>query len=355
MENLVNPEFWRGRRVFITGHTGFKGSWLSLWLQALGAEVHGYALAPDTEPALFNVAHIARGMQSTLGDLRDLPALCAALHAARPEIVLHLAAQPLVPRSYAEPVETFAINALGTAHLLEAVRLQPGVQAVVVVSSDKCYENHESLWGHREDAPLGGHDPYSASKACTELIAAAYRRSFLTPRGVALATARAGNVIGGGDWTPTRLVPDILAAFAAGAAVTLRNPEAVRPWQHVLEPLAGYLLLAEKLVLDGLPWAEGWNFGPDDTDSRSVAWIVERLAAGWGDHARWRVADGPRIHETQALRLDCTKARRRLGWHPRWSAETAVDRSLAWYRAWRAGADMRRACLDEITAFGTRP
>jgi len=351
MENLVSPAFWRGRRVFVTGHTGFKGGWLSLWLQSMGADVCGFALPPAAAPALFHVADVERGMHSVLGDVRDYERLRQALAAARPEVVLHLAAQPLVPYSYAEPVETFSTNAMGTVNLLEACRHQPDLKAVVVVSSDKCYENREQLWGYRETDPMGGHDPYSASKGCTELVVASYRRSFLAARGVALASARAGNVIGGGDWTPSRLVPDVLAAFARNEAVVLRNPDAIRPWQHVLEPLAGYLLLAQHLVEHGEAFAEGWNFGPDETDARTVAWIVEMLAAGWGAGADWQPSGEPRIHEAHTLKLDCTKARVRLGWRPRWQAEDAVTRSLAWYQAWRAGADMHRYTLDEISAF----
>lgn len=351
----MNPAFWQGRRVFVTGHTGFKGSWLCLWLQAMGAEVHGYALAPATDPALFEVAGVARGMHSTLGDVRDYAALSAALTAARPEIVLHLAAQPLVPLSYAEPVATFATNAMGTVHLLEACRHVEGIQAVVVVSSDKCYENREWLWGYRETDPMGGHDPYSASKGCTELIVSSYRRSFLGPAGIPLASARAGNVIGGGDWTASRLVPDVLAAFAAGEPVTLRSPGAIRPWQHVLEPLAGYLLLTQRLAESGETFADGWNFGPDDSDARSVAWVVERLAAGWGPDARWEVAATPQVHEAHTLRLDCSKARSLLGWQPRWPADVAVARSLAWYQAWRAGADMHGYTLAEISDFTRTP
>lgn len=355
MENLVNPAFWHGRRVFLTGHTGFKGSWLALWLQHMGAEVHGFALAPSTSPALFDVAGVARGMHSTLGDIRDLRAVQAAMAAARPDIVLHLAAQALVPHSYAEPVETFATNAMGTVHVLEACRHQPGLEAVVVISSDKCYENREQLWGYRENDPMGGHDPYSASKGCTELVVSAYRRSFLAETGIPLASARAGNVIGGGDWTASRLVPDVLRAFAAGEAVVLRNPTAIRPWQHVLEPLSGYLLLAQRLVEQGQAHADGWNFGPDDSDARTVAWVVERLASGWGPDARWTAASTPQVHEAHTLKLDCSKARVQLGWHPRWRADEAVSRSLAWYQAWRSGADMYRFTLDEIATFGNAP
>ncbi|MDD3328283.1 MAG: CDP-glucose 4,6-dehydratase [Zoogloea sp.] len=352
MENLVNPAFWLGRRVFITGHTGFKGSWLSLWLQAMGAEVSGYALAPSTTPALFEVAGVAGGMRSTIGDVRDYSALAAALAAARPEIILHLAAQPLVPLSYADPVATFATNAMGTVHVLEAIRHVPGIKAAVVVSSDKCYENREQHQGYRESDPMGGHDPYSASKGCTELIVASYRRSFLAAQGIALASARAGNVIGGGDWTASRLVPDVLAAFARGEPVTLRNPGAIRPWQHVLDPLSGYLSLAERLVGEGAAFAEGWNFGPSDRDAKTVAWVVEALASAWGPDARWAATAEPQVHEAQLLKLDCSKARARLGWQPRWSAETALARSLDWYQAWQKGADMHAYTLNEIAAFG---
>lgn len=353
MENLVTPAFWRGRRVFLTGHTGFKGGWLSLWLQEMGAEVHGFALAPATDPALFDVAAVGRGMHSTIGDVRDYPALLAAMRAAQPEIVFHLAAQPLVPLSYETPVDTFATNAMGTVHLLEACRHVAGIRAIVVVSSDKCYENREQLWGYRETDPMGGHDPYSASKGCTELIVASYRRSFLAAAGIPLASARAGNVIGGGDWTPSRLVPDVLAAFTAGQPVTLRSPGAIRPWQHVLEPLSGYLQLAERLVDEGAAFADGWNFGPDETDARSVAWVVQQLAEGWGPAAHWASAATPQVHEAHTLKLDCTKARVRLGWRPHWRADEAVARSLAWYQAWRNGADMHRYTLDEIAAFGS--
>jgi len=351
METLVNRAFWRQRKVFLTGHTGFKGSWLSLWLQHLGAEVHGYALPPPTEPSMFNVCGIGRGMASTLGDIRDSNTLSRTLLDSGCEIVLHLAAQPLVLDSFVRPLETLETNVMGTAHLLEAVRHCPNVRAVVVVSSDKCYENREQLWGYRETDPMGGYDPYSASKGCTELVVAAYRQSFLAARGTHVASARAGNVIGGGDWAPNRLVPDVLTAFASAQAVELRHPSATRPWQHVLEPLYGYLLLAQRLFEQGSAFAEGWNFGPDDSDAKTVSWIVDRLAKGWGSDAHWTQTTPSRHHEAQMLKLDCSKARARLGWHPRWHAEAAVARSLAWYQAWRAGADMHAYTLDEITAF----
>lgn len=355
MEALVNPAFWHGRRVFLTGHTGFKGSWLSLWLQALGAEVHGYALPPPTEPSMFEVCQVGQDMSSTIGDIRDPDTLSRALQIARPEIVLHLAAQPLVLESFDQPLATFATNVMGTAHLLEAVRHCADVRAVIVVSSDKCYENREQLWGYRETDPMGGHDPYSASKGCTELVAAAWRRSFLHNQGIQLASARAGNVIGGGDWAPNRLVPDVLKAFAAGQAVVLRHPSAIRPWQHVLEPLSGYLLLAQRLFEEGAAFAEAWNFGPDDSDAQTVAWVVEQLATGWGSAARWTQAELNGPHEAHILKLDCSKARVRLGWRPRWRAEEAIARSLTWYQVWRSGADMRAYTLDEIAAYCAPP
>ena len=274
----VNPSFWRGKRVFLTGHTGFKGSWLSLWLQSLGAELHGLALEPPTTPNLFTVAQVASGMaSSTIGDIRDLATVQKAMQASQADIVIHMAAQPLVRLSYAEPVQTYATNVMGTVHVLESARHTPSVKAVVVVTTDKCYENKEWAWGYRENEPMGGHDPYSNSKGCAELVTAAYRNSFLQASGIAVASARAGNVIGGGDWAADRLVPDILRAFEQNQPVVIRNPHATRPWQHVLEPLSGYLSLAEHLYTDGQAFAEGWNFGPKDDDAQPVQWIVEQM------------------------------------------------------------------------------
>jgi len=347
---FVNPDFWRGKRVFLTGHTGFKGSWLSLWLQSLGAQLQGFALPAPTEPALFNVAHVARGMGSTLGDIRDAAALRAELAAFQPEIVIHMAAQPLVRASYDDPVGTYATNVMGTVHLLEAVRAAGSVRAVVNVTTDKCYENREWIWGYREDEPMGGHDPYSSSKGCAELVTSAYRRSFLHGD-TALASARAGNVIGGGDWAADRLVPDMLKAFERGAPVVIRNPLATRPWQHVLEPLSGYLTLAEKLHGEGQAYAEGWNFGPADDEAKPVGWIVERLTTLWGDGARWQLDGSAQPHEAHLLKLDCTKARQRLRWVPRWSLDTTLERIVRWHQAWLAGTDMHAYCLQEIADY----
>ncbi len=348
-----DPSFWRQRRVLVTGHTGFKGSWLTLWLQALGAQVHGLALAPPTTPSLHDVAGLgARAPDDEAAcDVRDAEAVHARVAQVRPEIVLHLAAQPLVRLSYTEPLATYATNVMGTAHVLDAVRRVGGVRAVVSVTTDKCYENREWLWGYREDEALGGHDPYSSSKAGAELVTAAWRRSFLAAAGCAVASARAGNVIGGGDWAADRLVPDALRAFEAGRPVVLRHPHATRPWQHVLEPLAGYLLLAEALHAQGDAVAEAWNFGPADTDARPVQWIVERLARLWGDGARWDVDPGTHAHEAHSLRLDCTKARSRLGWTPVWPLHEALERIVAWHLAWRRGDDMAAFSRREIADY----
>ena len=354
----MTPAFWSGKRVFLTGHTGFKGSWLALWLQQLGAHVTGYALDAPTQPSLFDAARVAAGMQSVYGDVRDLPALQRAMQAARPEIVIHLAAQSLVRLSYESPVDTYATNVMGTVHLLEAVRTTPGVKAVVNVTTDKCYENKEWAWGYRENEPMGGFDPYSNSKGCSELVSAAYRSSFFSPthyllHGVALATARAGNVIGGGDWAKDRLIPDILAAFEAGKPVPIRNPYATRPWQHVLEPLRGYLTLAEHLVTDGPDFAEGWNFGPHSDDAKPVQWIVQRLAQRWGQGASWKVDDGEHPHEAHYLKLDISKAAQRLHWQPALRLDDALGLIVDWTRARQTGADMCAVTLDQIVAYQT--
>lgn len=346
----MNDRFWRGRRVLVTGHTGFKGSWLSLWLQEMGARVAGFALPPPTRPSLYESARVGEGMESHMGDLRDLEALTAVVRHFRPEVIFHLAAQPLVRRSYQEPVETYTTNVIGTVHLLEAVRRCETVQAVVNVTSDKCYHNREWEWGYRESDPMGGADPYSSSKGCAELVTDAWRHSYFSS-GPWLASARAGNVIGGGDWAEDRLIPDLLTAFARGEAAPIRNPHAVRPWQHVLEPLAGYLLLAERLVHDGAAVADGWNFGPADEEARPVGWIADRLAELWGEGAHWQSQGGDHPHEATWLKLDSSRARLRLGWSPRWGLEEALRRVVEWHRAHADGADLRAVTLEQIHAY----
>lgn len=347
----TNPVFWQGKRVLLTGHTGFKGSWLSLWLQSMGANIRGMALEPPTEPALFNVAFVGEGMDHQIADIRDHATIQRLVHEFRPEIVIHMAAQPLVRLSYQQPIETYATNVMGTVHVLEAARHVGSVRAIVNITTDKCYENREWVWGYREDEPMGGYDPYSNSKGCAELVSSAYRRSFLKDSGIALATARAGNVIGGGDWAADRLVPDILRALEKREPVLIRNPHAIRPWQHVLEPLSGYLLLAERLYEHGQTDAEGWNFGPRDEDARTVQWIVEHLCQNWGHGASWTLQPGVHPHEANFLKLDISKARQRLHWTPRWSLETALARITEWHQAWLTNQDMRAVCLQQITQY----
>lgn len=351
MMKKSNSEFWRGKRVIITGHTGFKGSWLSLWLQSMGATLRGIALEQPTEPALFAVARISEGMEHHIVDIRDYAAVKAQMFEFKPEIVFHMAAQPLVRRSYIEPVETYATNVMGTVHVLEAARHAGSVKAIVNITTDKCYENREWIWGYREDEPMGGHDPYSNSKGCAELVSSAYRKSFLTEAGIAMATARAGNVIGGGDWAQDRLLPDIFRALQRRDSVLIRSPHSTRPWQHVLEPLSGYLLLAESLYLYGQLDAEGWNFGPFDEDARSVQWIVEHLCEHWGLGASWTLQSGDHPHEASFLKLDISKARQRLQWMPRWTLEAALKHITEWHQAWLNGQDMRTVCLNQINQY----
>lgn len=352
----MNIAFWSGKKVFLTGHTGFKGSWLSLWLQQLGAELTGYALLPPTNPSLFDIAHVEKSMTSVIGDIRDGAMLTNAMRQAAPDIVIHMAAQPLVRRSYVDPVETYSTNVMGTVNLLEAVRQTPSVRAVVNVTTDKCYENKEWVWGYRESEPMGGFDPYSSSKGCAELVTAAYRNSFFSPEKysehqVALATARAGNVIGGGDWAEDRLIPDILAAFEKAQPVIIRNPHATRPWQHVLEPLRGYLMLAEKLHTQGTAFAAGWNFGPHSDDARPVEWIVRQLAQQWPEGASWKIDAGEHPHEANYLKLDISKAGHRLHWQPVMRLEQALCLIVDWSRERQAGADMRALTQAQIQAY----
>jgi CDP-glucose 4,6-dehydratase len=349
---VINRAFWSGRRVLITGHTGFKGSWLSLMLSSLGAEVHGYALPPEGDACIFNLAKVETGVQHTVGDVRDRDVLQAFVGQCQPEIIFHLAAQALVRSSYAEPVETYATNVMGTVHLLEAARSTSAVRAVVVVTSDKCYENTGSQWGYRETDRMGGRDPYSNSKGCAELVASAYRHSFFSKqKATQIATARSGNVIGGGDWSLDRLVPDAMRAFLTKQLLNVRNPESVRPWQHVLDPLIGYLKLAELLVTDGTSVADAWNFGPSLFNEVPVRTIVDRLVGLWGGTAAWRHVTAEAVAEAEVLRIDCTKALLQLGWRPWIELDEALKLTVAWYRAAAEGAAMRAFTLDQIAAI----
>ncbi len=360
MEGMVSntTNFWQDKRVLLTGHTGFKGSWLALWLQSLGARVVGYALEPPTYPNLFEVARVAEQMTSEIGDICEFHRLKQVVTSFRPEIVIHLAGQSLVRESYQNPVATYAVNVMGTVNILETVRQTEGVRAVINITSDKCYENREWVWGYREIDPLGGYDPYSSSKACAELVTAAYRNSFFNPNsylkhGVAVATARSGNVIGGGDWATDRLVPDCLRAFEKGKPVNLRSPNAVRPWQHVLEPVSGYLLLAEKLLSpEGFRYACAWNFAPDSQGHVTVSEIVGIIANLWGANASIEIDSArEQPHEAGLLRLDTTRARIELNWRPCWTVQQAVQATVDWHRAWLAGQDMRQYSLRQIASY----
>ncbi|MGA9587871.1 MAG: CDP-glucose 4,6-dehydratase [Terracidiphilus sp.] len=354
MEDLVNP--WTGLRVFLTGHTGFKGSWLALWLARKGAQVRGYALDPPTEPNLFTLASVDRVIEDERGDIRDHASLAASLTAFNPDVVFHMAAQPLVRRSYADPLGTYASNVMGTAHLLEAVRKCSGVRAVLSVTTDKCYLNQEWVWPYRETDPLGGYDPYASSKACAEIVSAAYRSSFFPPdkineHHVALATARAGNVIGGGDWSEDRLIPDLIRGFQAGEQVLIRNPHAIRPWQHVLDPLHGYLMLAEQLLTGAPQFSSAFNFGPAEGDSWPVGKIADVLARTWGQGASWAKDGAANPHEARTLRIDASKARAELGWRPLLNIDTALKWTIDWYRTAKAHADMQAETHNQIAAY----
>jgi CDP-glucose 4,6-dehydratase len=354
----IDPGFWRGRRVLLSGHTGFKGAWLALWLQRLGAHLTGFSVAVPPPPSLYELARVGEGMENVVGDVRDFSALTAALDRARPEVVIHMAAQSLVRRSFSEPRLTYEVNVMGTVNLLDALRgahgHAPSVRAVVNVTSDKCYENREWEWSYRECEAMGGHDPYSSSKGCAELITDAFRRSFYLPEGgPRLASARAGNVIGGGDWGEDRLLPDLMRGALEGRAVHVRNPDSVRPWQHVLNPLSGYLTLAQSLW-DSAEAAGAWNFGPAEEDARPVSWIVERISSQWPHELPWVIEPAlhhPAPHEARYLKLDSSRARTRLGWRPRWRLEEGLDAVLDWYRALSAGGDMQAVTLAQIDAF----
>jgi len=350
-------DFYKGKRVLITGHSGFKGAWLCLWLKKLGAEVYGYSIDAPTTPSLFHLANITDGMTSIKGDIQDIALLKQTIQDFEPEIVIHMAAQALVRRSFVDPVYTYSTNVMGTVHLLDAVRQTKRVRAVVNVTSDKCYENHEWVWGYRENDPMGGYDPYSSSKGCSELVTSAYSRSFFNPNeyknhGVALASARAGNVIGGGDFAEERLIPDMVRAFMKGESVHIRSPHAIRPWQHVLEPLSGYLILAQRLYIDGPLYAEGWNFGPYENSALEVGRVVEIFSNFWGEGAHWSVDDGIHLHEAGLLKLDCSKARSRLGWKPRLDANQALDWTAQWYKVFRDNHDgIKALSLSQIKLY----
>lgn len=354
--STLNAEFWKGKRVFLTGHTGFKGGWAALWLQSLGAVVKGFSLPPPTTPSLFEQAKVAEGMESEFGDIRDLAAITNSMVAFNPDILIHMAAQPLVRLSYREPVETYATNVMGTIHAFEAARKCPNLKAIVNITTDKCYENREWEWGYRENEPMGGHDPYSNSKGCAELVTSAYRKSFFsTPGTPTLASVRAGNVIGGGDWADDRLIPDILKAFENQQPVVIRNPHATRPWQHVLEPLSGYFMLAEKLYnSEDKSFADGWNFGPIEDDAKPVQWIVERMVNHWGNGASWQLDGGEHPHEANYLKLDISKVKKHLGWYPCWGLNTALEKIIHWHKAWLEGENIKRVCLQQIQEYSQR-
>jgi CDP-glucose 4,6-dehydratase len=351
-----NKKFWEKKKVLITGHTGFKGSWLCLILNKLGADVYGYALDPHTKPSLYEEAGINESVHSEIGDIRDYDKLYSVIKKTKPDIIIHMAAQALVRESYKNPVETYSINVMGTINLFEVVRNSAGVKALVNVTSDKCYENKEWCWGYRENEPMGGYDPYSNSKGCSELVTAAFRNSYFNPKdykkhGIAVASARAGNVIGGGDWAGDRLIPDFIRAISKGEKIKIRCPLAVRPWQHVLEPLSGYLTLAERLYTDGPEYAEGWNFGPDDKDAKSVEWIIKTICDYWGEGASYSIDIDPQLHEANYLKLDCSKAKNDLGWLPKWDIETALKSIVTWNKSFLKAENMRMVTEKQIEDY----
>ena len=347
---MIDQEFWQGRRVFLTGHTGFKGSWLALWLHSLGAVVKGYALSPPTDPSLFNEAKIDSIIDSQISDIRDQDVLHKSMTTFNPDILIHMAAQPLVRYSYDVPIETYEVNVIGTAKVLEAARSCANLKAIVNITTDKCYENDGRSEGYKESDPMGGHDPYSSSKGCAELVASAYRRSFLQEQGIELASVRAGNVIGGGDWADDRLIPDILRSFEKNEPVVIRNPKAIRPWQHVLEPLSGYLVLAQKLYENQENYAEGWNFGPNEKDVKPVDWILDKMITKW-PNSSWELDQNSNPHEAGFLKLDISKAESKLGWKPVWGLSQTLDKIIDWQKAWLNKEDMQAVCLSEIEEY----
>ena len=347
---MIDQEFWKGKRVFLTGHTGFKGSWLSLWLFSLGAEVRGYALNPPTSPSLFNEAKINSIIDSQIGDIRDQDALHESMTEFNPDILIHMAAQPLVRYSYDNPIETYEVNVIGTAKVLEVARSCPDLKAIVNITTDKCYENDDRSEGYMENDPMGGYDPYSSSKGCAELVTSSYRRSFLQEQGVGLASVRAGNVIGGGDWADDRLIPDILRSFEKNKPVIIRNPKATRPWQHVLEPLSGYLILTQNLYKNQKKYAEGWNFGPNEKDVQPVDWILDKMITKWPSSS-WRLDTNSSPHEASFLKLDISKSKSKLGWNPVWELSQTLEKIVIWHQAWLNKEDMQAMCLAEIKEY----
>jgi len=348
LKGKVNPDFWRGKKVFITGHTGFKGSWLSLWLQDMQAVVKGFALEPNTTPNLFTKAKVAQNMDSEIGDITDLNHIAMSMKEFNPEVLIHMAAQPLVRLSYRQPILTYSTNVMGT----ESARKCSNLRAIVSVTTDKCYENKEWEWGYRENEPLGGSDPYSSSKGCAELVTGAYRKSFFYDTNSAfLASARAGNVIGGGDWSADRLIPDVLRAFENNEPVIVRNPKATRPWQHVLEPLSGYLVLAQHLYEEGNDFAESWNFGPRDEDCKPVSWILDKMIAKWGNGATWKLDKKSNLYEAGFLKLDCSKAAMRLNWYPKWNLDSVLESIINWHKHYLSEKSIQAQCLLEIAKY----
>ncbi len=343
--------FWKNKRVLITGNTGFKGSWLSLWLLKLGAEVHGYSLEPITDPSLFDLCCLNNDIRTVTGDIRDDVKLTKSVKEINPEIIIHMAAQAIVRQSYSRPVDTYSVNVMGTVNILEAARKTERVRAVINVTTDKCYENREWCWGYRENDALGGYDPYSSSKACSELVTAAYRNSFLKDHKIGVATARAGNVIGGGDWAEDRLIPDFIRALLKNEKIKLRNPCAIRPWQHVLEPLFGYMLLAQKLYEKSDTYSEAWNFGPDAIDAKTVEWVIKKLYSLWGSNAEIEYENGFLPHEANFLKLDCSKAVNKLGWQPKWNMDKTLEKVVEWLRAYVNNADLRSICFEQIHEY----
>lgn len=347
---MIDRTFWEGKRIFLTGHTGFKGSWLSMWLTLLGSNVRGYALDPPSSPSLFNEAKIDSIIDSCIGDIRDQDELCKAMRKFNPDILIHMAAQSLVRYSYDSPIETYEVNVIGTAKVFEVARSCSNLRAIINVTSDKCYENDGRSEGYEESDPMGGFDPYSSSKGCAELLTASYRRSFMKDQGIGLTSVRAGNVIGGGDWAEDRLIPDILRFFEKNEPVLIRNPNAIRPWQHVLEPLSGYLVLAQKLYKNQKDYSGGWNFGPHDSDAKPVDWIVNSMISKWPDSS-WRLDSNFNAHEANFLKLNISKAQKKLGWNPSWSLDKTLDQIVSWHRAWLSGENAKVISYNEITEF----